>query len=514
MTARLAGVTRAWLAVALAALAIFGAGALNGRPTVFPDTATYYAQGEYLAIRLGIAPAEIASWRQTDPNSLLPGSAAMATGKPSTIAAARSAWYGLFLFVTHRAGTLWLLAGLQALLAGWILWVGVRALAGERAGRAFPAVVAAVAAGSSLPFFTAFAMPDVFAGFGVLAALLLLLCPEGVRGWERTALWVLLAVSLSFHASNLLVLGAVVALGAALLLRQALARGVVLRRTAVIASAFVAAVAANTGYGLAYRLHTGVAQDSPPFLMARLVADGPGRSYLRKACPGGASPTLCGFLGKPLNDESHILWSNDPDLGVYRLSTAEVRTRLKREEQAFVLAVLAHDPFGVVRTAASNAFAQLLMFYVDDPLRHPAGLLAGEWRRAAPAMLVPGIEQCAEGADRCRSRASMTGLLALHGAVLLVAMLLVAWRLGAADLRALWAPPAGDSEDLRRLRLAGALLLAAILVNAIVCGALSGPFARYEARIIWLLPMFAVLAAFARPLPLRLKQPLAAGVPA
>ena len=508
----LPGFWRGWLAVATAALVVFAVGAGNGRPTVFPDTATYYAQGEYLAVRMGLAPAETAAWRRTDPNSLLPGSPAMATGKPTTIASARSAWYGLFLFLSHRAGTLWLLAALQALMAGWLLWGATRAILPQRAWTAFPGVVAVTALGASLPFFTAFAMPDVFAGFGVLSGLLLLLYPERLARWERVALWAMLAASFSFHTSNLLVMGVVIVAGAGLLLRQGMERAVVLRRTGGLAAAFAAALLANGGFAAAYRMDTGEAQGAPPFLMARLLADGPGRAYLRQACPGGVSPTLCRFVEKPLDSESHILWSNDPDLGVFRLSSATVRRQLKAEERAFVLAVLAHDPAGVAAAAASNSFAQLLMFYVDDPLRHPAGLLAGEWRTAAPAMLVPGIERCAEKADPCRSRASMTRLLALHGVTLVLALLLLGAFVG--DPRTLFARNSGESEDLRRLRLAAALLLTAIVANAVVCGALSGPFARYEARMIWLVPLFATLAMYVRPLRLRRPQRLTAGAPA
>jgi putative flippase GtrA len=45
------------------------------------------------------------------------------------------------------------------------------------------------------------------------------------------------------------------------------------------------------------------------------------------------------------------------------------------------------------------------------------------------------------------------------------------------------------------------LLLAAVLVvNAAICGILSGPFARYQARLIWLLPVGAGLTACALPM--------------
>src|SRR5262249_9205064 len=44
------------------------------------------------------------------------------------------------------------------------------------------------------------------------------------------------------------------------------------------------------------------------------------------------------------------------------------------------------------------------------------------------------------------------------------------------------------------------LLIGVVLVNAAICGMLSGPFARYQARLIWIVPVGAALAACALPM--------------
>ena len=44
------------------------------------------------------------------------------------------------------------------------------------------------------------------------------------------------------------------------------------------------------------------------------------------------------------------------------------------------------------------------------------------------------------------------------------------------------------------------MLAAVVIVNAAVCGILSGPFARYQSRLIWLLPVAAGLVACALPI--------------
>lgn len=64
-----------WLIHALlAALIIFAVGAANGRPSVFPDTAWYYSQGEYFASRLGIETQRASEDREADPTPMMPRS--------------------------------------------------------------------------------------------------------------------------------------------------------------------------------------------------------------------------------------------------------------------------------------------------------------------------------------------------------------------------------------------------------------------------------------------------------
>ena len=41
-------------------------------------------------------------------------------------------------------------------------------------------------------------------------------------------------------------------------------------------------------------------------------------------------------------------------------------------------------------------------------------------------------------------------------------------------------------------------MVLAVALNAAVCGVLSGPFARYEARLLWLVPAAALLLRAAR----------------
>ena len=55
-------------------------------------------------------------------------------------------------------------------------------------------------------------------------------------------------------------------------------------------------------------------------------------------------------------------------------------------------------------------------------------------------------------------------------------------------------PAEGDRPQDRRLDAFAIFLIAGVALNGIVCGVLSGPWGRYQARVIWLIPMAAELA--------------------
>jgi hypothetical protein len=125
---------------------------------------------------------------------------------------------------------------------------------------------------------------------------------------------------------------------------------------------------------------------------------------------------------------------------------------------------------------------------LEDPLQDPHFYLTDpDWRDTYIADLVHDLGPCDPNERGCRPRFDPGPLALWHGTVCLVALAWLAWVAG--------------RERTRRLVLDQWLgpvilfLLAAVLFNAAATGILSGPFARYQARIAWLPPLAALLAA-------------------
>jgi hypothetical protein len=461
----------------------------DGRPVVFADTNIYVWMGNMqlrpLRYALGPAFGQPASAAQ-DPDAADEDPANMRLRR--TEMGARSPWFGLTLYSVSTLGSLWAYAALQSVAASYAIRSLWRAV-GAGGGLGYLGVMAMLAVGTTLPFFAGFAMPDLWAGVGLAALASLLFLPESLGGATKAALFLLLLAAMTFHQSN--ALAAALAAAAAVITARTL-WSVPWRRMAPGIGLFIAAVAAaltlQAGYVIAVQAATGDALRSPPFLVARSLADGPGRVYLRRSCAQGVRWALCRFQHRPLDNSQDILWSGDPGKGVFGFAGVDERIRIDREELPFVLSAAASDPIGSTRAALANAGRMLISVNLEDPLRDPHFYLTDpDWRDTYIADLVHDMGSCGPDERGCRPRFDPAPLAVWHGAICLAALAWLAWAAG-------WPPTRRRVFD-QRLGPIILFLLAGLVFNAAVLGVLSGPFARYQARIAWLLPLAGLLAA-------------------
>ena len=195
--------------IALAAAILMWPLLVAGRPTLFADTGAYWRQGRTVIVQgLGLDRAAPDPFDLTLGGQVVDQKVVRDPAIASSFSAARSPVYGVFLYVTQRLGTLWLTAALQALATAAVIHAAWRLAAPKAAWWTYLALMAGLAAATSLPFYASFAMPDAFAGLDILAVAALALYWDRMGRRTRIAFWSLLAVSLSFHASHLMVAAA------------------------------------------------------------------------------------------------------------------------------------------------------------------------------------------------------------------------------------------------------------------------------------------------------------------
>ena len=490
---------RSFLIVAAGTAMIMAVILINGRPSVFTDTDDYFTEGRTFVVGV----AEALHLKAPDP----PPSGAQEIADAKQAAAdlhmshteigARSPYYGAFLYGSQRIANIWLTATLQAAFGAWLVFLLWRtALPASALWTAYVAE-AAVAFASTLPYFAAFAMPDVFSGYAAASAILLLIYWDRLAIAERFGLAILLALAMSFHTSHLLTTVGLLVLGGVLFYLLKAPRHLAAAAVLAIVGAVLAASFANGIYKEAVHLKTGDEMRRPPFLAMRVIADGPGRDYLRHVCTPAQQPyVLCAFRDLALTNSQDMLWSDDRKKGIFNVTTFENRLQMEKEENRFVLGAVLYEPVQQVFASLTNWVEQASMVYLDDPLKNPHYYLTNSyWSTTNLPWLINRAADCGRDHWECGPRLSIAGSRWMHGALTVLGVALIGWRLARPDLRGMIRRRDFDwGDDRTRLVMLLAMLLAAVAINAFVCGALSGPFARYQARITWLIMAGAALA--------------------
>ncbi len=206
--------------------------------------------------------------------------------------------------------------------------------------------------------------------------------------------------------------------------------------------------------------------------------------------------------------------------------------KLEHEERSFVLHALAYDPLGEAAAALRNWGRQLVTVGYDEPLRDPAYYLSDEyWKTTTLKPLLLRDKPCDPEVGACILHLPAVLMSEIDAGVALLALGWIGVTL-AVERRRLPSPSGGGSgwggaapypepnphpdplpsgrgegpawrDPALRTRATVVLMVLAVALNGAVCGVLSGPFARYEARVLWLIPAAALLLWAARRAPTR-----------
>jgi hypothetical protein len=218
---------------------------------------------------------------------------------------------------------------------------------------------------------------------------------------------------------------------------------------------------------------------SPPFLTARVIADGPGALYVQRRC-GQVAFEVCRYRFRLPVDSQTLLWDTDPHRGLFRGAEGAVRRRLSEQDADFAEHVVLAYPIEQAIASTRNTVEQFFSFGVDlvnysqgEQLSFQRNMPPDAYRRVTPTLSYAGgwpirLMNC------------------VYAACLALAL--------AAFAMAGWGGPRGfDATD---MFFVGAALV--LVINAAVSGAFSGVFERYQARVCWILVLAAAAAVAPR----------------
>ena len=437
--------------------------AVNHGPIFFADTPTYFRVADAAAVSAGATPS---IWSDRLPRAWKPVGTAVSIAQPIDHGPARpvplsgrSIYFGAFLF---------LLNPVVAALAQGLLAASVVAMAARRLARKSSVLALMIVIGlSSATIFAALLMPDLFAALAVVSCALILAEWHEMTLSEQSFWLLVLLAGITAHSATLLIVAAM--LVAALLMHC--------RRIIVwpVLLAIILGVAAEVAFSTAVALAIGSPPLRPPFLSARLVADGPGRLFLERDCAHRERFVQCRFYPNLSTNSDAILWSLDGT--GFRSMPPDVQRAWAAEDARFALAVLLDDPVRVGKSTAAAIIKQASSIRIDDvvmPLDLASRIPDAERVKYRATLVARGTFPAG-----LWDRAAVVAALAS-----LVALLLFR----------------------RRITFPMVLILCGIGLNIVICGALSTPHDRYLMRMEWLIPLLAVILATSHRIPTRLRR--------
>jgi hypothetical protein len=331
-----------------------------------------------------------------------------------------------------------------------------------------------------LPFFASLLMPDLLAGFGILAFLLVAIDRGRLSNGERWALYALILVSVISHITHVLIIAAMTLLLFAWAKLRRWPRPSYQRLIGVNALIVLVATVSVMFTSFVVERTFGTRPLLVPLLTARFLADGTGLAYIKQNCPE-AGFAACAYRDRPKVIVGLFLWSLKPGEGAYMIAPAEHRRALSVEDKAFAWAVLRAYPVEQGGRILFNGVRQMLRFDIDLLDYRCAG------KPRCWSSLPPRERETLLASPAGRDLWPQRALAIVHYATVLAGIMVLFVGTSSAERRR----GAGGEDILLWIT----LMFAAFWINELLGGGVSDPQPRYQARVIWLLPLLAIIAA-------------------
>jgi hypothetical protein len=381
----------------------------------------------------------------------------------------RSFIYCLGILPLHWNVTSWPIVFVNGVLIAYVIWLVLRSILERHTAAGFLVLVLLLSLLTSLSWFASLIMPDILGPVLYLCLYLLLFAQETLSPAEHLTVILIAWWALASHVTHLMLATAICILWFfALLLRRQYRQ---LRGVSEVAMIVLIAVLAHLALHAYLYGKPSLNGKRLPFLMARVIADGPGRWYLEQHC-GEVTLAICDYVDDLPVDTDDFFWAAD---GIWQTASEQKRQRLREEEIPLVLATLRAYPRQQLSASLANFWHQLITF--DLSLFHPNDWVSQMFDRVLPDERSSYLESRQAGDALPYALFTSVQNLTVIASLVLIGV----------SVPQMWSrrPP--------RLFGLAVVIVSAVIGNAFVTGILSMVENRFQSRVIWLLPFLAAV---------------------
>jgi hypothetical protein len=381
---------------------------------------------------------------------------------------ARSIIYSLGILPLHWNLTAWPVVACNALLTAYVLWLTARSILPKSAVARYLTLVLPLILVTGLSWSVAWVMPDILGPALYLCIYLLVFARESLSRAERVMAVLIAWWSVASHITHLLLAAGLCVFLVLLLLFRRLRAPRQLRAVGGVAMILMSAAAVHVALHWYLYDKPSLTGEGPPFLLARVIADGPGRWHLQQHC-GDLHFEVCAHVQNLPDNVGEFLWEEN---GIWQGSSVEQRERLKDEEAAVVFGTLREYPREQFVISANHFWKQLRTFGLSDYDPDPWILEMADTVTSVTRSRYLQTRQAQQTLPQ-EFFASVQDWTVVASLVVIAAWFVFVRH---------WS---------RRLMGLAAIIGMVVLANAAVTGILANVEDRYQARVIWLVPLLA-----------------------
>lgn len=387
--------------------------------------------------------------------------------------------YGLFVRATSLRESLWFTILVQGIMTSYAIWLFIRSFVSSISLRRPVFVIAAalLSIATALPIKTGIIVPDIFTPVGLLFSAVLLLRTQEISRLHIGIAAALIVIGCCFHHSNAYIF--IFMLAIALLLKWRKRAGFQLvewKRVLFYVALFPMWWLTAGLINLKYDGRFFVSRNGDIFLAGHFVHDGTMRKFLCQECAKDPNYLMCEYKDSLANLDFLWDWNRSPlykyggwenSNGYFGVVCKDIVTSPK------MWPWLAHRALG-------QSAEQFCSFYLNGWFESPK---CDDWSPATQGVkkfyanefnLYCYTEQFSAQLFYDEQNTRQNWLLFFSVAAIILFII-------------------GYRKEYPRLVQLIVFLFLALYSNAFVCGAISIINPRYQSRVIWLLPLFAIV---------------------
>ena len=397
----------------------------------------------------------------------------------------RTVFYSLYILPLHLKISLWPVVVAQAAVTYYLIRVFFRTFSKRFSEVRLVVSILVLSVASSLPWFVGQIMPDVFSALVILSIICVVIGQDKLGRFDRIAIPVLITLFITTHLSYLLIASAAFALSVVLRLATSSTPGfrsrLLSRANLSVAAAIVLSVIMMLSINIVAKRGVTFAATGNVMMLAKVLDQGIGIDYLTKACPEKPLP-ICAVLPRmkevqalAITNQRPIGYVSDYFLWVGPLQQLGGMTEVSTYASGITKAAISAQPVEFFKQCLRGFASQLGYFQLgDDMIKYgPSSSVYTVLKEDFSAQVFEQFTQSKQFKEQLpiATLRTVSNIVLAMSVLVILSFMVLRWRSEQALIQCIF------------------VVVAAILMNDFVTGALSAVHDRYGSRVIWLLVM-------------------------